>query len=112
MRTIQVTSQGQLEELTSAIEEMLEDGKSLSVTVAESDELLSPNAAAERLGFSRQHVRRLVDVGELVGEQLPRSNYWKIPVSSILAFEDRREQAAREADALSSELEQLGAPPE
>lgn len=112
MKTIHVTSRGQLGELTTTIEEMLREGKTLSVTVAESGELLSPQAAAARLGFSRQHVRRLVDAGELTGEQLPRSSYWKIPLASIVAFEERREQAAREADALSTELEELGAPAE
>lgn len=112
MKTIHVTSRGQLAKLTSAIEDMLDDGKTLAVTVAEEDELLSPNAAAARLGFSRQHVRRLVDAGELVGRQLPRSRYWKIPVSSIVAFEERRERAQRDADAFAAELERLGAPAE
>lgn len=112
MKTIHVTSRGQLGELTSTIERMLDDGKTLSVTFAEDDELLSPTAVAERLGFSRQHVRRLLDAGELTGEQLPNSQYWKIPLSSILAFERRREQVALQADRFSAELEQLGAPPE
>lgn len=112
MRTIHVTSRGQLEELTSAIDAMLRDGKALAVTVAEEHELLSPNQTAERLGFSRQHVRRLVDAGELVGERLPGSRYWKIPVSSVVAFEERREFAARDADAFSAELQRLGAPAE
>jgi excisionase family DNA binding protein len=112
MRTIHLTSRRQLAELTSTIEEMLEEGKTLAVTVAEDDELLSPKAAAERLGFSRQHVRRLVDAGELTGRQLPRSRYWKIPVSSIVAFEQRRERAAQEADEVAAQLERLGAPAE
>ncbi len=112
MKTIHVTSRGQLGEVTSTIEQMLDDGKTLSVTFAEDDELLSPTAVAERLGFSRQHVRRLLDAGELTGEQLPNSQYWKIPLSSILAFERRREQVALQADRFSAELEQLGAPPE
>lgn len=112
MKTIHVTSRGQLAELTGTIEELLDGGKSLAITVAEEDELLSPNAAAERLGFSRQHVRRLVDAGELVGQQMPGSRYWKIPLASILAFEERRERAAREADAFSADLDRLGAPAE
>ena len=88
-------SRGQLARLTTDLEAMLEGGKTLAVTVAEEDELLSPNVAADRLGFSRQHVRRLVDAGELVGRQMPGSRYWKIPLSSVLAFEDRRERAAK-----------------
>lgn len=91
---------------------MLADGRSVAVTVAEDDELLSPSAAAARLGFSRPHVRRLLDAGELSGQRMPASTYWKIPLSSILAFEERRERAAREADAFSAELEDLGAPAE
>jgi excisionase family DNA binding protein len=35
---------------------------------------LSPNAAAGRLGFSRHHVRRLVDAGELTGTRVPGSS--------------------------------------
>jgi excisionase family DNA binding protein len=112
MKTVPITSRGQLDELTSTIEQLLEDGKQLSVTVAENDELLSPNQAAARLGFSRQHVRRLVDAGGLVGEQLPGSSYWKIPLSSILCFEQRREHAARRADAFSAALDELDAPAE
>jgi len=112
MRTIRITSPGQLAELTSTIDAMLKDGKSLAVTVAEADELLSPNAAAERLGFSRQHVRRLLDGGELVGQRMPGSRYWKITLSSIVAFEERRDQAANEADAFSADLEAIGAPAE
>lgn len=111
-KTTHVTSRGQLVELTASIEAMLADGKALAITVAEEGEMLSPNAVAERLGFSRQHVRRLVDAGELVGEQLPNSRYWRIPVSSISAFEERRDRVAREADAFSAELEELGAPAE
>jgi len=112
MKTIHLKSQDQLVELTASIETMLSDGKTLAITVAEENEQLSPSEAAERLGFSRQHVRRLVDAGELIGEQLPRSNYWKIPMSSILAFEERRERSAHAADTLSAELEELGAPAE
>lgn len=112
MKTVNLTSRGQLEELTSTLEQLLDGGKCLSVTVAESDELLSPQAAATRLGFSRQHVRRLVGAGELVGRQMPNSRYWKIPLSSVIAFERGREQAARTADTFSAELDELGAPAE
>lgn len=112
MRTVNLTSRGELDELTSTLERLLDDGKHLSVTVAEADELLSPQAAARRLGFSRQHVRRLVDAGELEGRQLPNSRYWKIPLSSVIAFQQRRDHAAERADAFSAELDKLGAPAE
>lgn len=72
MRTVHVTSSGQLAQLATDLKAMLGDGKALAVTVAEEYELLSPNVAAERLGFSRQHARRLVDAGEFVGRRMPR----------------------------------------
>jgi len=72
----------------------------------------APQAVAERLGCSRQHVRRLVDAGELDGHQLPSSRYWKIPLASVLAFDARRAAAARRADAFAAELDALGAPAE
>lgn len=112
MKTVKLTSRGELDKLTSTLEQLLDDGKRLSVTVAETDELLSPQAAAARLGFSRQHVRRLVDAGELVGQQLPGSRYWKIPLSSVIAFEAQRDRAAERADEFSGELDKLGAPAE
>jgi hypothetical protein len=45
--------------VTEKIDRLLGEGKSIVVTVAEEQELLSPQQAAERLGFSRQHVVRL-----------------------------------------------------
>ena len=82
-----------------------------SVTVAEGDKLLSPQEVAARLGLSRQHVRRLVDAGELEGRQMPNSRYWKIPLSSVLAFEQRRERGRELTDVWSAELDALGAQP-
>ena len=82
------------------------------MTIAEADELLSPQAVAARLGLSRQHVRRLVDAGELEGRQMPNSRYWKIPLSSVLAFEQRRERGRRLTDQWSADLDEHGAPAE
>ena len=112
MRTVSLNSPGELKELTSELEGLLADGKQLSVTVAEADEMLSPQAVAARLGFSRQHVRRLVDAGELEGRQMPNSRYWKIPLSSVLAFEERRGRGRQLTDRWSAELDALGAPAE
>jgi predicted site-specific integrase-resolvase len=49
--------------------------------------VLSPEQAAERLGVSPQHVRRLIAAGELEAECLPNSRGWQLPMRSILAFE-------------------------
>jgi excisionase family DNA binding protein len=112
VKTVNLSSAKPLKELTSTLEQLLEGGKQLSVTVAEADELLSPQAVATRLGLSRQHVRRLVDAGELDGRQMPNSRYWKIPLSSVLAFEQRRERGRDLTDAWAAELDALGAPAE
>lgn len=112
MHTVNLSSRGDLQELASELEGLLAAGKQLSVTVAEADEMLSPQAVAVRLGFSRQHVRRLVDMGALAGSQVPGSRYWKIPLSSVLAFEARRDHGRALTDAWSAELDELGAPAE
>lgn len=80
--------------------------------MVEEQELLSPQQAARRLGFSRQHVRRLIDYGELEARQLPGSSYWKIPLSSVLAFEERRAESDRRTAEWSRDLDAMGAPAE
>lgn len=82
----------------------------LSVTVASEEERVSPADAAKRLGFSRQHVRRLIAAGELEAEQMEGSSYWKIPVRSLIAFEERRELGRQQSDAFSRALDEAGAP--
>ena len=49
--------------VTEEVDRLLREGKRVAVTVAEEQELLSPQQVAERLGFSRQHVMRLIDYG-------------------------------------------------
>jgi excisionase family DNA binding protein len=97
-------------QVTEEIDRLLGEGKRVAVTVAEEQELLSPQQAAERLGFSRQHVVRLINAGEIQARKLPGSSYWQISVSSMLDFEQRREHARELSDAFSRELDQLGAP--
>lgn len=92
------------------IERLLGDGKRVAVTVAEEDEMLSPQQTADRLGFSRQHVVRLIDAGEFDAQRMPGSNYWQISVASVLAFEQRRGRAREQSDELSRSLDELGAP--
>lgn len=96
--------------VTEEIDRLLSEGKSITVTVAEEQELLSPQQAAERLGFSRQHVVRLINAGEIGARKLPSSSYWQIPLGSMLDFEQRREHARELSDAFSRELDKLGAP--
>lgn len=98
--------------VSEEIERMLADGKSISVTLVEEQELLSPQQAADRLGFSRQHVVRLIGYGDLHGQRLPGSKHWKIPASSVLAFEQQRAQHERLTAEWSRDLDALGAPTE
>ena len=88
----EVLKAAKLADLTTTPSAALAEGKRLAVTVAEERELLSPREAAERLGFSAQHVVRLIEYGDLPAEKLAGSSYWKIPLSSILAFEEEREE--------------------
>jgi excisionase family DNA binding protein len=95
-----------------AIEDLLEADKTIAVTVVDENTMLSPQAAADRLGFSRQHVRRLIEAGELGASQLPNSKHWKISMRAVLAFEQRRSDAEERADEFSRSLDELGAPAE
>ncbi len=92
------------------IDRLLGEGKRIAVTVAEEQEFLSPQQTANRLGFSRQHVVRLIGYGELPAEKLPGSSYWKIPLASVLAFEERRVESDRVAAEWSRDLDAMGAP--
>ncbi len=101
-----------LSAVQDAIEALLEADKTIAVTVVDEDASLSPQEVADRLGFSRQHVRRLIEAGELEGAQLPRSTHWKVPMRAVLDFERRRSGAEERADAFSRSLDELGAPAE
>lgn len=110
---IQASEQGAeqaVAEIAKAVHGLIDEGKDVSVIVLDRDELLSPQRAAELLGFSRQHVRRLIDAGELEAVQLPGSSHWKVPARSLIEFEERRMQANERADRLSRELDELGVP--
>jgi len=99
-----------LEQLAKTVSELLDAGKEVEVIVGESVELLSPQQAGAMLGFSRQHVRRLVDAGELTAERLPNSQHWKIPLGSVAAFQERTAVRLAKLKADSEELDRLGAP--
>jgi excisionase family DNA binding protein len=82
------------------------------LSVPADDIFLSPQQAAQRLGFSHQHVMRLIDYGKLEARRLPGSTYWKIPLSSVLALEERRAEHDRLTAEWSRDLDALGAPAE
>jgi hypothetical protein len=52
---------------------------------------------------------RLIGRGELNGEQMAGSSYWRAPYASILNFEQRRAASAQQADDWSRELDTTGA---
>jgi excisionase family DNA binding protein len=117
MKTIHIdpaegNTEQQISTIKDAIEGLLDSDKTITVTVADEDSTLSPQQAADRLGFSRQHVRRLIEAGELEAQQLPNSTHWKISLQAALAFEERRAAAEERADQHSRSLDELGAPAE
>lgn len=114
MRTLHLdpSARDQAGLVTEEIERLLAEGKHVAVTVAEEDELLSPQQVATRLGFSRQHVVRLIGYGRLQGQKLPGSDYWKIPLSSVLAFEEHQERHRELTAQWSRDLDAMGAPAE
>jgi excisionase family DNA binding protein len=103
-------SRSSVEAVTDEIERLLQEGKAVAVTVAEDNESVSPQQAADRLGFSRQHVVRLIEAGEIDAHRLTGSSYWRIPVDALLAFEQQRAEARRVADEHSRALDAADAP--
>ncbi len=72
--------------------------------------LLSPQQVARRLGFSHEHVLRLIDAGKIAGERMAGGSNWQIPLSAVLAFEERMAEADRSMGKWSRSLDELGAP--
>lgn len=54
--------------------------------MAEEQELLSPQQAAQRLGVSRQLVRRVIDYGELEAQQLQGPPTWQVGAEIVLTY--------------------------
>lgn len=75
-----------------------------------SDVPVSPQEAADRLGFSHQHAVRLIEAGELAADELPGTSGWQISLRSVLDFEERRAIARQQADEHARALDRLGAP--
>ena len=80
----------------------------LLTMTAEDNEMLSIRKAGDRLGFTVDHVKRLIRAGELTTSQ-PSGG---VPMQSILAFERRCCGAERRADEFSRALDRAGAPAE
>jgi excisionase family DNA binding protein len=83
---------------------------SLRCMAADEQELLSPQQVADRLGFSREHVVTLLNAGELAARKPLGSSDWRIPLATVLAFEERSRRAGEMADEFSRSLDALGAP--
>ena len=72
---------------------------------------VSPNQAAQLLGFSRQHVMRLITSGRLPARRMsPDSTYWEIPLDTIVEFKQERDRRATFSDEFSKSLTEAGAP--
>ena len=71
---------------------------------------MSPQQAAVRLGFSHEHVVRLINAGEIEAEPMAGSSCWQIRLSAVLAFEERMADADRSMSKWSRSLDELGAP--
>lgn len=63
-----------------------------NVTMLRSDEVLTPNEAAEILGVSRQYLTRLLDDGAMPSETLPASLHRRLLLADVLAFQSERER--------------------
>lgn len=74
--------------------------------------MLSIRDAGDRLGFSAEHMRRLIEAGELAASQPSDEVHAKVPMRAILGFERRRSGAERRADEFSRSLDEAGAPAE
>ncbi|WP_249011248.1 hypothetical protein [Conexibacter sp. DBS9H8] len=83
MKTVRLDPDGRdrAAPVSDEIERLLGDGKRITVTVAEERGFLSPRQAAGGLGFSRQHVVRLIVAGELAAERLASSSFGRLASS-------------------------------
>jgi excisionase family DNA binding protein len=77
---------------------------------AEGQERITLQQAAGRLGFSPEHVLRLINAGTIQAERMAGASDWQIPLSAVRAFEERRAEADRSMSEWSRSLDELGAP--
>jgi excisionase family DNA binding protein len=63
-----------------------------NITILRSDEVLTPNEAAEVLGVSRQYLTRLLDDGRIPAETLADSSHRRVRLADVLDFQAERER--------------------
>jgi excisionase family DNA binding protein len=96
----------------AAIRELRDAGESFDFKVEPVDGWITPATAAAQLGVSRQHVRRLMDAGELHGQKKENSTHWLVSQGSVTAALQRRGDGLKIINDWSRQLDELGAPPE
>jgi len=76
-----------------------------NVTMLRSDEVLTPNEAAEVLGVSRQYLSRLLDDGVIASETLPSSAHRRLLLADVLAFQAERDRRRAGVEAFRRAVE-------
>jgi len=76
-----------------------------NVTMLRSDEVLTPNEAAEVLGVSRQYLSRLLDDGVIASETLPSSAHRRLLLADVLAFQAERDRRRTGVEAFRRAVE-------
>lgn len=69
------------------------------VTMLRSDEVLTPNEAAELLSVSRQYLFRLLDDGVIASDTLPASAHRRLLLADVLAFQAERDRRRASVEA-------------
>lgn len=90
-----------------ALSEELRRGRKVTVRLSLTDADLSPQAAADRLGVSRQHLVRLMDAGRLQYRTLPGSRRRRIALRDLDAYAQRHDERRQKAHALGAALAEL-----
>ena len=97
----------ELESVLRVALETLANGDDVLVLAGNSE--LSPAEAGKVLGFSRQYVDRLIDLGDIPARTLPHSSHRRIRAADITAYQLRHvRRRTRIADAVN-ELIDTGA---
>ena len=72
------------------------------IVLLTSDAELTPAEAGRMLGYSRQYVDRLIDLGDLPARTLPGSRHRRLRTADVLAYRDARVRGqARISEAIN-----------